>query len=123
MASDALHRPTVVVSAMWINTPDLLGLAFGFFNILRLVSYFPQIVAVARDPNGASAISFSCWSIWIGANGSTGLYAWIKLADMPLALISAFNAACCAAVLLLTIYKRVTSSRNSGELVGEEEHA
>ena len=54
---------------MWINTTDLLGMAFGFFNILRLVSYFPQIVAVARDQNGASAISFSCWTIWIGANG------------------------------------------------------
>jgi hypothetical protein len=104
----------------WMTNVDVLGLTFGFFNILRLVS---QIVAVARDQNGASAILFSCWPIWIGANGSTGLYAWIKLADIPLALISGFNAACCAAVLLLAIYKRVSSSRNSSELIGEEGHA
>lgn len=111
------------VLSMSIANADLLGLVFGFFNVLRLVSYFPQIVAVARDQHGASAISFSCWSIWIGANGSTGLYVWVKLADMPLALISGFNAACCAAVLLLAIYKRATSSRNSKKMVGEEGHA
>jgi hypothetical protein len=107
----------------WMTNVDVLGLTFGFFNILRLVSYFPQIVAVARDQNGASAISFSCWSIWIGANGSTGLYAWVKLADVPLAFISGFNAACCAAVLMLAIYKRVTSIRHSSVMIGEEGHA
>ena len=38
---------------------DLICIAFGAFNILRLASYFPQIVAVARDQHGATAISFS----------------------------------------------------------------
>lgn len=88
---------------------DPIAIAFGAFNILRLASYLPQIVAVARDCHGATAISFSCWTIWVGANASTGLYAWAKFGDSCLALISAFNAACCLAVLLLAAYKRVNS--------------
>jgi hypothetical protein len=91
---------------MVLGGVDVIALAFNVFNFLRLASYFPQIVAVARDRQGATAISFSCWAIWVGANASTGLYAWVKLADASLAFISAFNAACCLAVLLLAVYKR-----------------
>lgn len=85
---------------------EVISLAFGVFNILRLASYVPQIIAVARDAHGATSISFSCWTIWIGANISTALYAWINVGDIGLASVSAFNAACCFAVLFLAIYKR-----------------
>jgi len=96
---------------MTINRADLITLAFGVFNLLRLASYLPQIAAVARDQYGATAISLWCWSIWIGANGTTALYAWVNLGDMTLALINLFNAACCTAVLSLAIYKRATVRR------------
>jgi hypothetical protein len=40
-----------------LDTTDAVSFAFGLFNLLRLASYFPQIVAVARDHHGAHAIS------------------------------------------------------------------
>ena len=98
---------------MVLGSVDLIALAFNVFNFLRLASYFPQIVAVARDRQGATAISFSCWTIWIGANASTSVYAWVKLGDANLAFIGAFNAACCLTVLLLAVYKRLVAPRLS----------
>jgi len=40
---------------MAVGRIDLVAAAFGLFNVLRLASYFPQLVAVARDQNGATA--------------------------------------------------------------------
>jgi hypothetical protein len=90
---------------------DVVALAFSAFNVLRIVFYIPQIVAVARDQYGAQAISFSCWTVWACANVSTGIYAWDRLGDDTLVLVTGLNAACCVAVLGLTAYKRATHAR------------
>lgn len=90
---------------------DPVAVLFGLFNGLRLVSYLPQIVAVARDRNGARSISFSCWSIWIGANASTAGYAGLRLGDPAMAAVGSFNAICCATVLVLALCKRAAARR------------
>jgi predicted MFS family arabinose efflux permease len=85
---------------------ELTFYLFTGFNALRLVSYVPQIWRVARDTNGASAISYWTWSLWIAANASTGLYAFTNLGDLVLTATNAINALCCATVIVLTAYKR-----------------
>ncbi|UFW42453.1 hypothetical protein [Bradyrhizobium sp. WSM471] len=85
---------------------DFLTLTYGFFNMLRLMSYAPQLVLLAQDKSGAKAISVSSWLIWTGANLTTAVYAWVRLADVPLSLLNAFNTGCCATMLALLIYKR-----------------
>jgi hypothetical protein len=100
---------------MAVGSIDLVAAAFGLFNVLRLASYFPQLVAVARDQHGATAISVSCWSIWVGANATTAAYAWLNLRDVPLVVASAFNGICRGAVLTLALYKRAAARvRRSG---------
>lgn len=95
-----------------LNTADAVSFAFGLFNLLRLASYFPQIAAVARDSHGAHAISLTCWMIWIGANATTALYSWVKLADFALASVNAFNTLCCLLVFFLAGYKRFRFARS-----------
>lgn len=83
--------------------------AFTAFSGLRLISYLPQIHKVARDTNGASAISYLTWLLWTASHISTGFYAAINLRDPLLAIASALYALCCLAVIALTVIKR---SRN-----------
>ncbi len=112
---EALVRRTVEMALL--GSLDLVAAAFGLFNILRLTSYFPQMLAVARDQNGARSISFVCWGIWVGANGSTAVYAWYRLGDASLALVSVFNAMCCLVVVMLAAYKRILAYDRGRALV------
>ncbi|MFX8980419.1 hypothetical protein ABTN12_19720, partial [Acinetobacter baumannii] len=73
---------------------------------IRVVSYVPQMVRIARDGNGASAISYTTWCMWALANVATALYAGVNLKDPYLALVSSAYALCCVAVILLTAVKR-----------------
>jgi hypothetical protein len=91
---------------MAVNAANITLLLFTVFSSLRIVSYLPQIRAVAIDANGATAISYSTWSIWTGANIATALYAAINLHDFFLSAVSAVYAVCCIAVILLTALQR-----------------
>jgi hypothetical protein len=89
-----------------METSSITLLLFTAFSGLRIFSYVPQIRRVARDTNGASAISYSTWALWTAANIATALYALANLGDLYLACVSAVYAACCLTVIGLTMLKR-----------------
>jgi hypothetical protein len=89
-----------------MQTSSITLLLFTAFSGLRMFSYLPQIRRVARDTNGASAISYSTWALWTGANIATALYALANLGDLYLAFVSAVYAGCCMTVIALTMLKR-----------------
>ncbi|MCA6106754.1 PQ-loop domain-containing transporter [Bradyrhizobium cenepequi] len=84
---------------------DIAYYLFTIFNALRLISYLPQIYKIAHDTNGASAISYSTWFLWIAANGSTAVYSFSNLGDITMGLTNGFNALCCVIVVALTAFK------------------
>jgi uncharacterized protein with PQ loop repeat len=85
---------------------DVVYYSFTICNTLRLVSYLPQIHKVMRDTNGASAISYSTWILWLAANATTAVYSVYNLGDGTMAWTNALNALCCAIVIMLTALKR-----------------
>ena len=89
-----------------MELPQVTLALFSLFNFLRLGSYLPQIIRVANDTEGAKAISYSTWGVWIGANGSTAAYAVVNITDWALFAVSTLNTLGCAAVLALTVLKR-----------------
>lgn len=89
-----------------MDLPQFSFLLFTIFSGVRLFSYLPQIRRIALDTNKASAISYSTWFMWTGANLATALYAASNLKDFYLAFVSTIYAACCLAVIMLTVYKR-----------------
>ena len=76
------------------------------FNTVRVFSYVPQIVAVAKELTDAKAISLITWSFWSMANLTTGLYANFVANDMLLAWMSYGNTLGCVIVVGIVIYKR-----------------
>ncbi len=91
--------------------PEFTLALFSVFSILRLGSYLPQIVRVATDNEGAQAISYSTWCLWIGANASTAAYALVNIADTALFIVSCMNAVGCGLVVGLTAIKRHRHAR------------
>lgn len=99
--------------------PEITLALFSVFNVLRIGSYVPQMHRVATDTEGAKAISYSTWCTWIAANVSTAAYAVVNVSDWALFLVSAVNTLGCAAVVLLTLFKRRQFSAGAGR----SEHA
>ncbi|MCK1757762.1 hypothetical protein IVA78_21700 [Bradyrhizobium sp. 137] len=80
--------------------------AFAFLNTARLLGYFPQIVRVHRDSNGAKAVSVFTWLLFSAANIATVSYAMIVSHDAAMATIFALNTLGCLTIVGLTMWRR-----------------
>lgn len=92
---------------------DITLALFAACNLIRLFAYFPQIYKAATDQNGASAISYTTWGLFLIAHISTIAYALVNRADWWLAACFACNAACCTAILIVAYRRRVSFLREA----------
>jgi hypothetical protein len=79
---------------------------FAICNSVRVFAYVPQIVAVARDRAGASAISYTTWGLFAVSHLSTVTYAVLVVDDWRMAAVFIANAFCCLVIVGLTAWKR-----------------
>ena len=85
---------------------DTVVVLYVATNSLRVFSYLPQIVAVAREGGAARAISLTTWLFWTLANASTAGYAAAVVSDRMFAAVSLGNTLGCLTVALIVLYKR-----------------
>jgi hypothetical protein len=80
--------------------------AFMLVNSLRILAYVPQMLAAAKDTNGASGVSYATWSLFLVSHLTTIVYAIVYVGDSVMALIFFGNASACLVVLTITFIKR-----------------
>jgi len=85
---------------------DITLAAFTLANSFRVVAYVPQILKAVRDQNGAEAISFATWGLFLVSHASAMAYAVVNMADWTMASLFLGNAIGCAAVVLIAAWKR-----------------
>jgi hypothetical protein len=97
-----------------MSPADIALTIFALCNSIRVFAYVPQIVTVARDPNGATAISYTTWSLFAASHLSTVAYAVLSLEDWRMAAVFGANTACCGVILGLTAIKRARFAATAG---------
>jgi len=88
----------------WV--PVVVFTLFTFMNSIRIFAYVPQLLKVTEDKNGASAISYSTWTLFFLSHLTTVAFAIFYIGDLVMALIFSGNALACFAILLATFVKR-----------------
>ena len=84
---------------------------YAVCNVVRLLFYVPQLLAVARDCSGAYAISLSTWTFWTFSHAVTTLYCGTVVNDSLLAAMMLGNTLGSCAIVALTARQRYASRR------------
>ena len=93
---------------MPVTPADVALIVFTACNAARVFAYFPQIVKISRDRQGATAISYATWTLFGVSHLSTVAYAVLVVDDRRMAAVFAANSLCCVAIVGLTAWKRAT---------------
>jgi hypothetical protein len=88
---------------------ELSLVAFAVLNGMRAVAYLPQMMRVYRDPGGAAAVSIVTWVLFAASNIATVAYALTVAGDRVVAVVFAINTACCLAIVVMTVCKRMSA--------------
>jgi len=85
---------------------QLITAIYALCNAARLLSYGPQLIAVARENSGAYAVSLISWIFWTVSHAATAVYCMTVVNDPLLAGMMWGNTLGSAGVVLLTVLKR-----------------
>jgi hypothetical protein len=85
---------------------DITLAVFTICNSVRVVAYVPQITKAATARDGAQAISFTTWGLFLVSNASAVAYALVNMADWMLAAMFMANSVGCAAIIAIGAWKR-----------------
>jgi predicted MFS family arabinose efflux permease len=88
------------------NGADLAMIFFIACNTIRCFAYFPQLVRVMRDRDGAAAVSCCTWLMFTLANASTAIYAGLVLRDRGMTAIFLVSTLCSFAIVAATLLRR-----------------
>ena len=92
---------------------------YAVCNVVRLLFYVPQMLAVVRDPLGACAISLSTWMFWTFSHAVTTVYCGMVVSDPLLAAMMLGNTLGSCAIVALTARKRYLYGKGRLTLVTE----
>jgi hypothetical protein len=92
--------------------------AYTTVSSLRVLSYLPQIVRLAKAHDGVAAISLMTWNLWLVSHVMTVIYAAAIVRDPLLIAIFAGNGACCALVVGIVLWKRRRHAASGAILKG-----
>jgi hypothetical protein len=89
-----------------MTVADITLAAFTLCNSARVIAYVPQITRAAVDRGGAQAISFTTWALFFLSNASAVGYALVNKNDWAMAVLFLGNAAGCATIIGVALWKR-----------------
>jgi hypothetical protein len=94
---------------------DITFAVFTLCNSARVIAYVPQITKAATDQDGAQAISFTTWGLFLVSNASAVAYALVNKDDWTMASLFLANAVGCTAIILIGALKRSQYRSRQGQ--------